>query len=55
MQTKIANGIRVLYAAFILFGIVGTLVKPSELPLIILLMTVVFWGAGRILQEGGQT
>lgn len=52
MQAKINHGINVAYAALVLFSLVGGLLKPGELPLVILFMTVLFWTASRILRDG---
>lgn len=52
MQSKVNHVVNLAYAALVLFSIVGGVVKPGELPLVILFMTALFWVASRILMNG---
>lgn len=53
--TKFGHVINVIYALVAIFAIVGAVVKPGELPLAILVVTVLFWVTGRIIGEGATS
>lgn len=51
-QSKIGHYISIAYAAMVLFAIIGILFKPGELPALALVLTVLMWGASRIVVDG---
>lgn len=54
-NSKFAHIINVLYALIATFAIVGGAIRPGELPLAILLVTVLMWATGRIIGAGAMS
>lgn len=53
MQSKIGQVVSVAFALLIVFGLVGSFVKPDALlPAAFLVFTVLGWAAGKIVNEG---
>jgi hypothetical protein len=54
-NSKFAHIVNVLYALIATFAVVGAAIRPGELPLAILLVTVLFWATGRIVGAGAMS
>ena len=50
---KLPLYLRIAFAAFIVFGMIGNCAHPGDTrPVIIFVFTALFWACARILQEG---
>jgi hypothetical protein len=50
---KLPLYLRIAFAAFIVFGLVGNCAHPGDVrPVLIFIFTALFWACSRILQEG---
>lgn len=54
-NTKFGHVLNVLYALITTFAIVGGVVRPGELPLAILIVTVLMWATTRIIATGAMS
>lgn len=53
MQSKISLAVGVIFAALIVFGLVGSIASPhSVIPAAILVFTILGWASARIVNEG---
>ena len=54
-NSKFGHVINVLYALIATFAVVGGAVRPGELPLAILVVTILMWATGRIIGAGAMS